>query len=187
MERGNLESDSLNELFWGLTVPSGATILRIHVKLSLVESSITRLYIRKRWGGDEVVKQALNSFWRKFGQASDVFYDDEYKFCFMSFPSHAEAKAAISSLNDKAKLKGIVKEFSKETGRDPKAQKVALEIICFLVLESVILSGKRASWARPRRDRDDHNDFSVDEREYYDDCPDGEDRYVWDSYCASHN
>jgi len=146
--------------------------------------------IRKHWGGDLIVKKTLSSLWKKFGTVSDVFYDDEFTYCFLSFSTHEEAAAVLlSDLNSNSLVQAKGVELSRQaqsSGNNEKAQRNVIidQIISHLVVNACYLSANRASWARPKRSRDDYHDNDhYNDHEYFDDCPDGEDRDVWNSYC----
>lgn len=77
---------------------------RLHVKLNQLDKAVTRIMSRKHWGGKAVVEKTLGGLWNSLGSASDVFYDDDLAFCFMSFSTHDEAAKALADLNNQSRL-----------------------------------------------------------------------------------
>lgn len=96
---------------------SNATNKRIHVNLNnIMMGDITRVFSRNQ----EVVKSTLNKLWRKFGDTTDVFYEREFKYCFVSFSSHDHAAAALSTLNTPQLLREAVDETLQSMKPDTK-------------------------------------------------------------------
>eukprot|EP00980_Cylindrotheca_fusiformis_P000130 scaffold24_cov128-Cylindrotheca_fusiformis.AAC.3 len=157
---------------------------RLHIKLCPLQTDITRYMIRKWWGGRQTVENTLGRLWTTFGSPSDTFYSDDFSFCFVSFSTHEEAAAAKEKLNDKAQLYALAIAIVKRQEGDTKGQKITSQILSHLIVDAIILSQKRASWAKPRRSRDEYDRWSIDEPDFFDDCPDGIDRHEWDEYCA---
>ena len=159
---------------------------RLHVKLNQLDTAVTRIMSRKHWGGKAVVvEKTLGGLWSSLGSASDVFYDDDFTFCFLSFSTHDEAAKALADLNNQSRLQTMAIVLVQVHPEGSGARKIAEQILGHLILSPTPLACiKRASWAHPRRPRDDRHCDDFDERDYYDDCPDGEDRFVWNEYCA---
>jgi hypothetical protein len=169
---------------FGTTAPlrdANLTNKRLHVKLNRLESDVTRIMIRKHWGGTAAVKNTPGSLWKSFGTVSDVFYDEEYTYYFLSFPTHEEAAMALANLNNDSRILTAIRQLILAQGEDPKSQHIANQIMSHLVSSATLLGGKRASWARHRRSHY-HSDKDFNGSEYDDDCPDGCDRDEWRAY-----
>jgi len=165
---------------------SNAVNKRLKVKLAQHLNDVTGATARKIWGGDAVIKQTLNALWNKFGAVSDVSYDADYSYCFLLFPSHDSASAALSSLNSEPQLQEAINEIVQDKDEDANAQELVTQITSRFVLQATILSENRASWARPHshrrsRGRSAYGDV-FSKMGCFDDCPIGEDRNDGNSF-----
>ena len=95
----------------------------------------------------------------------------QYHMCFMTLNTGTVFNHFLHT-NTNPRLQEAMNELIQVKVGDAKAQKVVNQITTHFVLEATIITGKHASWARPRRSGDDYGDC-FDGMDYYDGCPDG--------------
>jgi hypothetical protein len=56
----------------------------------------------------ECLISVLNKVWANFGRVTNYFYHKEFSFGFVTFSTHAEAKAALDSMKDVSQFRGLL-------------------------------------------------------------------------------
>ena len=89
----------------------------------------------------------LNKVWSKFGTVTHVFYHKEYTYAFVTYWSHAEAKAALHCMRDHSFFRMVIAEVKADLNVEDQALLDKVFFSRFNGVGGLVLP----SWANPRR------------------------------------
>ena len=162
-------------------VPTDPTNKRIH--LYLYHGGVVCYNAKLRTVNETMLKVLLN----QCGTTSQEFFHSEFSYCFVTYSTHEEAKAAIEGINNETRLLEAIDRINLAEGAELSE---ATKSVFLGMKDSLFrrgLGGKImfASWASKKvhRDREYRSFHRDDENSFVDDCPDGFEREEWDKYC----